>query len=59
MRDIEWRKWWAWYPVFTRKGEFAWLCWVETRKWWAGPRTAATGDIDLMRWQYRKIVEEK
>jgi hypothetical protein len=52
-REIEWHPHFAWLPVLTEDGKWAWLRWVERRKWWVGPRTTKIGDPDLMVWHYR------
>ncbi len=52
-REIDWQPYYAWWPTVLEDGSFAWLRWIERRKWWIGPRTTATGDPDLMRWHYR------
>jgi hypothetical protein len=52
-REIDWQPYFAWFPVLTDERNFAWLRWVERRKWWMGRITMETGDPDLMIWCYR------
>lgn len=52
-REVEWHPYFAWWPTMLDDGGWAWLRWVERRKWFLGPRTEALGDVELMQWRYR------
>lgn len=53
-RELDARPWFAWFPVVTEDGGWAWLRRIWCRKEFLGRRTARLGDCDLLIWHYYK-----